>query len=303
MALENKSYILEQLSAKNPRLLTGVQTILHDDNVFKRFESALVFLSNAEDTSWLLKTEAALQTTINEVIDLNHRDAQKMNDAKAALYISTLQDLIFCLSNWQLKNDKENNYVPEISRKYNEVLMEGTKHGLDPELINNLCFSKEYKNKNNDDPYLANFEFLDESRIKNTKQKILQYAATNNLEVFSERQPAAAEATAQASATVELRDHGVVQCKDSTTELVDKVIGIVKAKWGSEKVNYDYIANNLGEFVKVVNTIIPLEAVAADDKKNISKLVKTIVDRVREYDKLQTMQTQNQMTDDTMVWR
>lgn len=318
----NREFFLEQISSQKPQLVAGIQAISRDEVVFGGFKRALVALSSAQDTTWLLKAEAALQVMINEIIDLNHRESDHMNDAKAAMYLSTLQDLILSLGSWKFENGKENDYVPEITRKFNEVLMDAVKLGIDPAVVQDMCFNKEYKNKNNDDPYWSNFELLDEKRIKNTKLKLMQYESTNNSEIFNNAEATLSAEAVQPEMSVnaneagqqvpdaqpennnvqeEYRDHGVVQCQDSSKELVDKVIGIVKTKWGSEKVNYDYIINNLGEFVDVVDTIVPLNSVAGDNQKRIAKLVKMITDRVYEYDQLKAMESTSQTMNDMTV--
>lgn len=259
---------LTKLINAEPFLLNGVENLVNDRLVFDALNRAATALANAKNSDNLQAAEAGFQTTINEIRQINQTKNSYISNDKAAQYIFTLQNSIFCLSDWKFANGKENNYVPLLTRKMNQMLMQATEMGLDPAAIRDYCYSDAYQSKTR--PELADFQFLDDQKMDAVLNDFRQYQLTKDNSILTNL-----SARIQSETATNNLDCGVVTCKPADTATLDKLIGVMTAKYSPEKMQLAYIKNHLNEFFEMVG-----ETTNHQDQECMRAFATAIVKRV-----------------------
>lgn len=302
MANQDKNYLIQLLTEKNPEMLAGVMNLAHDDVTQDGFVSVMNLLQGADGPTYLLKAETAMKTLMQQIINRNHserelaakrpdqKQGRHMDDAKTASYLATLENMIFSLKNWQFENGKANDYISELEGKHREVLKQAVEQGLEPAMIDDLCKNKQYKD----------YAYLDEARIGSVKQKLYLYSQSKDPSLFArmaeENRVADTEHQTEATAGNDYIYCGTVTLNENNRELIDKVIAVIKQRYGDEKVNFAYILDNLDEFIEILKPVMNIDqnqVLSKADRERLAKLAYMISDRVMEYDKMRMMENEN----------
>ena len=291
--------VLHNLTATQPNFVkAGVDAILDDVLNFDALKRMATNLSNANNDFGLQAVEASLHTMMAEVRKMNQDKSPYMPDEKASLYLSTLQNLTFSLGDWPFENGKENHYVPEILRKYNQTMVNATAVGITPDSVHDLCFNPQYQS--NSMPHLSDFELLDDQRMDTINNALKQYRVTKDptlltfvSQIENQNQQHKQKAMTQQPAT---KDYGIVQCVDTPNHVLDKMINNLKAKFGRENITTAYLTEHISEVYDAVT-----ESTHVDDIQRLGKLAKILLDRVAVLEKsLQQTQTVETLATPTM---
>lgn len=274
---------LTKLVNAEPFLMNGVENLVNDRLVFDALNRATTALANAKNSDNLQAAEAGFQTTINEIRQISQNKNSYISNDKASQYIFTLQNLIFCLSDWQFENGKENNYVPLLTRKMNQMLMQASETGLDPAAMRDYCYSNVYQNKTR--PELADFQFLDDQKMDAVLSDFRQYQLTKDNNILNNL-----STRIQGETATNNLDCGVVTCHPTDTATLDKLIGVMTAKYSPEKMELAYIKNHLNEFFEMVG-----ETTNYKDQECVRAFATAIVKRVAQKSQ-ELQQVQNATT-------
>ena len=275
----DKQAVLTTLAAKEPKLKEGINAILNDQLVFDSLDRAVVNLVNAKNDGNLNSVEAALESTITRVRELNESKKEHMSDEKAALYLYTLRNLTTCLSDWQFENGNQNQYVPQIKKKFNMVVTQAGAIGLDTNVISEKCYAHQYKVAS--DPYLADFELLDHSKMDILLQGIQRYQDTHGWEIKEDLN------TPEKPVVNGTIDHGMVELHAVKERDLDRLIEDMTLRFGAQRVALGYINGHLNEFYHMIGV-----CTNRYDMESIQKFATEIVKRLWERQKEQGQQSQ-----------
>lgn len=135
---------------------------------FKDFLIALKYLQSAERSElYLPSVDACFRNQIKTILDMGPNE---ITNEEKSLCLFTLQNMTFALNDLQLKNGKENTYVPQILKDQHQMLLAGANEGLTWDKLNNSVYSNQYQDKSN--PVLATFQFLDQRTIQSNIEKL-----------------------------------------------------------------------------------------------------------------------------------
>ncbi|MCM1404124.1 MAG: hypothetical protein NC133_01260 [Prevotella sp.] len=187
--LPNKNEILVNLTGKRKTMLEGAVFMLNNQAMpFPDLERALSLLNTANNAYSLGAVEAALQTQIDTIRNTNTPGLTAENKT---LCLFTLQNMIFALSDYQLKNGKENDYVPKILQDQYQMLLKGSSFNLDWDGLYDSAYSTPVHDGSN--PTLANWKFLDNDKIKSNMENLAHYQAVHDETYLNEMRPTKAE--------------------------------------------------------------------------------------------------------------
>ncbi len=270
----DKQALLTTLAGKEPKLKEGINALLNDKLRFDSLDRAVTNLKNAQNETNLGSVEAALQTAMTRIRELNETNKKDIDDEKASLYLYTLQNLTQCLGSWQFENGNENHYTPQITKKFNTVMAQAGVMGLDMAVMQKKCSAHQYKVA--DDPYLADFELLDSnkmdillSNMERTKSGVI--SSLDKQAIIEDLN----------SPEKEIKngeiDHGVVEMHDAQEKDLDRLIEEMTARWGAQRMNLGFINGNLNDFYNMVGI-----STNHRDLESIRKFASAIVQRLAE---------------------
>lgn len=279
MEQSDKQAVLTTLAAKEPKLKEGINAILNDQLIFDSLDRAITNLANAKNDSNLNSVEAALESTITRVRELNESKKEYMDDKKTSLYLYTLQNLTFCLSDWQFENGNQNQYVPQIKKKFDLVMGQAAPIGIDNNVLAKKCYAHQYKVAN--DPYLADFELLDHGKMDILLQGIQRYQDTRSWEIKEDLN------TPEKPVVNGTIDHGMVELHAVKEKDLDRLIDDMTLRFGAQRVALGYINSHLNEFYHMIGV-----CTNHYDMESIQKFATEIVKRLWERQKEQGQQSE-----------
>lgn len=172
----SKKDLLLELTGKHKTMVEGAVFMLKNETLkFDDFERALSLLNRANNAYSLTAVEAALQTQIDAIRNLNESVMSKDNKS---LCLYTLQNMIFALSDYHLKNGKENDYVPKILQDQYQMLLKGSVNNLDWDKLNQSVYTNQFNNEAN--PTLAKWKFLDDKLVKRNMENMVRYQSIHD---------------------------------------------------------------------------------------------------------------------------
>lgn len=171
LTARRRAELLIELAAKKRTIVQGGLFMLdHKKLKFDDFDRALQLLNRAKTPYDLGAVETALQTQIDVILRMADNVDLTIEEKSLCLY--ALQNMIFGLSDYQLPNERENDFVPKILQDHAQVILKGTSKGMDWNELNDYCYTEKYQDLNN--PVLAQFKFLDFNRIKELDKIVAQ---------------------------------------------------------------------------------------------------------------------------------
>ena len=275
----DKKAVLTTLAAKEPKLKEGINAILNDQLVFDSLDRAVTNLVNAKNDANLNSVEAALESTITRVRELNESKKEYMDDKKASLYLYTLRNLTSCLGDWQFENGTKNEYVPQITKKFTKVMVMAGQIGADTKVIEQKCSAHQYKVAS--DPYLADFELLDHAKMDTLLQGMQRYQDFRTSDIMEDLN------TPEKPIVNGEIDHGMVELHEVKEKDLDRLIADMTQRFGEEKMALGYIKGHLNEFYNMVGM-----CTNHSDLESIQKFTTEIVKRLWERQKEQDQQNQ-----------
>ena len=242
---ERKNELLMQLTGKRKTMLQGAVFMLNQAPIkFDSLERALTLLNNANNSYQLGAVEAALQTQINTVCDLNTPDLTPENKT---LCLYTLQNMIFALSDYNLKNDKENDYMPKILQDQYQMMLKGSTLGLDMDRLNKSTYSTQYHDDQN--PTLAQWEFLDDQAIKQNMENITRYQLGRDDAILDNLRDTSVEETTQKTEN-SIVNYGTVTVEPAEEQKIKKFISMGLDKFNTKNLKDPNNLKELYNFAK-----------------------------------------------------
>lgn len=179
--------IIAKVANNNKTVIAGIESLLYDELIYSTFERAIKMLLTAKTEAHLMKVEAALQVTSNEIQNYHAKGSQYLSKKKASLYLYTLQYLIVNLEKWKLPGKKYNGYKSQLSQKLYYARFKCKCLNISDDTLRLECFTDAYQQPY--DENLRNFEFLDEKELDGFIKRIERYETTFNLDDLYKRKP------------------------------------------------------------------------------------------------------------------
>ena len=283
MEQNDQQALLNTLAGKEPKLREGINAILSDKLRFDSLDRAITNLKNAQNDTNLGSVEAALQTAMTRIRELNETNKSDIPDEKATLYLYTLQNLTQCLGTWQFNNGNENHYTPQIIKKYNTLMTQSAAMGLDTAVINDKCFAHQYQVAN--DPYLAKFELLDHNKMDVMLNGIERIQNGQLLAMDKQAIKDDLNAPEKETNNGEI-DHGAVELRAIKEQNLDQLIADMTARWGDEHMALTYINKNVNTFFHMIGI-----STNYHDQESQKAFATAIVKRLAEHQKMQGAET------------
>ena len=238
LVFNNKNELLLKLTGKRRTMLEGAVFMLKNKSLqFSDFERALARLDMVNNSHGLGAVESALQTQIEVVRDMN---TPEMTPEKKTLCLYTLQNMIFGLSDFQLKNNKENDYVPKILQDQYQMLLKGSEEGLDWEKLNDSTYTTEYRDYKN--PTLAKFKFLDNRLIKKNLENMVRLHSSTEENALSDLREQPYDAFYDDTDITSMDgqiNYGLLDIQRTTDKDVAKILNKVMLKFNKEDLRHD----------------------------------------------------------------
>lgn len=286
----HKKNLLLELTGKHKTMVEGVAFMLkHRSLKFNDFDRAMSLLNQANNSYSLTAVEAALQTQINVIRDMS---TSVISQENKSLCLYTLQNMIFALSDYHLKNGKENDYVPKILQDQYQMLLKGSVAKLDWEQLNESVYSSEYKQA--DHPTLGKWKFLDDKLIKKNMDQMLRYQSMND-ETLINRLYANSDKSFDLDA--EIINWGNVELIQANDDEINQILESALTKFNAENAK-----NNINEIFNLVKNSLTEKSIEKNlsNYPSLQKITSTVMQRIVEVGSQQqhkTMMKQNQQAE------
>lgn len=251
---DHKKNLLLELTGKHKTMVEGVAFMLRHRNIkFNDFDRAMTLLNQANNSYSLTAVEAALQTQINVIRDMN---PELISQEDKGLCLYTLQNMIFALSDYHLKNGKENNYVPKILQDQYQMLLKGSVAKLDWESLSDSVYTSEYMQPNH--PTLGKWKFLDDKLIKKNMDQMLRYQSMHDETLINSLY---SNNNKTFDLNAEIVNWGNVELIKANDEEINQILESALTKFNAENAK-----NNVSEIFNLVKNSLTEKSV----EKNLS---------------------------------
>ena len=254
----SKKELLLELTGKRRTMLEGAVFMMKNKAQFADLNRALELLNAANNSYSLAAVEAALQTQIDVVCEMksaaSENDKALLTENDKALCLYTLQNMIFALSDYNLKNGKANDYVPQILQDQYQMLLKGSMQNLNWDKLNDSVYTMSFEGNQN--PTLAKWKFLDKRMIKQNMNSMYQSAHN---EAAVENLRGDNDTTMKAEQGVV--NWGTVEVNKTSDAEINKILN-----WALIKFDSKTLKNNLPELFNFVKGAV----VAQNDANEVN---------------------------------
>lgn len=251
---KSKKDLLLELTGKRKTMLEGAVFMLHSKMKFDHLDRALTALQNANNSYGLAAVEAALQTQIDVILDMDElgstKEEKNLSKAETSACLFTLQNMIYALSDYKFKNGAENDYVPKLLQDQYQMLLKGSTLGLDWDRLNKSAYSTKFRDRNN--PVLAKWDFLDARKIQKNMTDMARYQVEHDEKILNNlRSVQVEEPVVEEEVNTGLVDYGAHEVTETPNPVMSQIFSKALRRFDSKSLRVDPQAKKeLYNFVK-----------------------------------------------------